>query len=679
MSIAHYIFEYALHFIIIAGFFFLSFSVGNLLLFNKKFLIDKPFQRIFFSSFVGQIIMLSAFALICTGGKSIFLGVPVLFGIYWLMYRKEYSFKGEGLINSYSVWNWKSVGFLLILLFIIYTWNFLAFTSIDSPYLLQILDVSSPDKDFSLYSTAGYFMQYTGIENEFHANILTDISFEIQKPYHYYDLWMNNLISTLSNGIYLKRLYLVTHPLMTFTSAVGIVALIEQFGVITSKKIILSILFMFTGGVLFSIISDIKFFNYIEFYREYFFNKTPNKISYYYSFLIAAFIMLHNRKWGVALFFLMSLVIATIVTAPSICFATAIGVLCMLLFKSITKIDFLKLEAFVLLWVIFILLFYKLAGTSDIRRSGTNFSDIINALKGSGDWVDFIKSKINFSATIFIYFIVLHFCFLILFFLCRKQYNWKFGSGFSYILIFTLMICSGGLIGRMLMFSTVNSEQIFIHTASASFNIVLFFMLSKLLSSNIKTSTQTIILSLITGVFILNIIQSYERLKNDQGMFNAYSTQYLNEIEKELTKNSDEIIMIATLRNPSGFNDTYCMYSTSNINGHYIMALRNNIGTIGIDDLDIMVTTTEEPVYSQQIEAIENGSFMQFVKRQKAKSQFISEEASQLAFLKENHFDYLIVSRELKIPEYLLKLTNHCIVDEKSGDAFYTFKPDTFK
>jgi hypothetical protein len=226
----------------IAGFFLL----GTFLLWICRVKSANFYFRTFLSIFLGLCISVILYSLIRTRFLSshIPLLVLVAYVLYVHIFRKADRFPKSELPMGvgkkaymkgflFSV----SVGIVIFLLTVI--------AYIDSEALLRY-----PIGDHIVYSKMSVSNDISANENgAMVLNVLYPEEFRGLFKYHYFELWLNALISRIFDFSAMVTLILVVFPLFAFLFFLGILSLWEHYTPIKSIHIALSFFMLFVGGV----------------------------------------------------------------------------------------------------------------------------------------------------------------------------------------------------------------------------------------------------------------------------------------------------------------------------------------------------------------------------------------------------------------------------------------------
>jgi len=644
-----------------------SYFLGSVIIQNHPAENDKPFQKIFFSAFIGQIALASSIAIFFTKGKSALTVFPILF-IFYLVYSSKYQtlFQLNKIKNSVS-FSWKRLGFAFLLISFAFLWSFFHIMSPDIAGFLQFPNALSSERDFHFYNTVGYFIKNTGIENYYHVNNLLSEDYRLPLPYHYYDIWLNNGVVSLFGGNALKTMYLVSRPLMLGTSFLGILSICEEYTAIKLKHIIYTAFFAFVGGItLIYLKTQFSFFEYIGFHYEFILSKTPHKASYFYSFIIAGFLLLKKEKWLLALIFFISLSIASFVALPAMLSICIILPLLLLFLKKTNWKQFLLFYTLIFISYLAFGILLQLGHEGNGISSSHSYTDVIKEYFKTNTLSSFFISKSKLNIQIICYYTVLYLLPLILYFLVHR----KLSAFFSIKFLSLALIFLGGMLGWNILFLNLDGGQIFIHTSTVACNVVIFFILFEALNHNKIKYIANISLGLYVA---FNLFYTIDNTRKDRVIYNPFSNEYLIQL-KEITDNKKDLKIVASLRDPNHLTNTFHKTTIANIIGFQLNSFQNNFGFVGLDDLRIPYNDEDNANNMQNENRIRSGGFFHFVEALKTKGIHLSIEEYQAEFLKKYHVDYLILYKDFKLPQPINELVVKKIIDSKSGETFCVLK-----
>jgi hypothetical protein len=107
--------------------------------------------------------------------------------------------------------------------------------------------------------------------------------------------------------------------------------------------------------------------------------------------------------------------------------------------------------------------------------------------------------------------------------------------------------------------------------------------------------------------------------------------------------------------------------------GDYLLYAKNKTFPMSLSPYNIRLS--EDPFTRQaQLEGMHDTPFYVFVENQKAQKRFSSIEQSQVDFIREYKINYLIVTKDVVLPETLQTLIDKVITDKLTGERFILLK-----
>ena len=323
--------------------FFIIFFFGNLVspvFFCRK--NGKVFFNILIDVLLGLILIIFIYSIIFSGFKTINLIGAVLIFSYIISNYKNINFTSDFNFNK----NQSKV--ILSALFFLFISTFISYIY---PYKGQI------DEDIVQYVNISRELNQSGIENIF-TYFNSFKAFGLM-PYHYVEMWFGSILFKLnifnfSNAIIFRY---CCYSILKSICLLGFLAFIESIKKIKIYDIfIVVILFLFNSLLFTSIINDSYPLHTSVWLR-------PNLIIYYL-FLFPVFTLFGYNYRKLSVLFLLLLVIASTVTAPTV--ISALFTLCILIyfFNKKNKLHAFILALIILLFSVAILLFYKIFGHS---------------------------------------------------------------------------------------------------------------------------------------------------------------------------------------------------------------------------------------------------------------------------------------------------------------------------
>jgi hypothetical protein len=253
----------------------------------------------FLQQVISLTLFLSVFAIMITGGKTIFI---VFIPLFLILLQQKFILFSLPSIEKIK----NKIPYLLIILPIGVIQFLLQYDlSTLTPYL--------PSDDILLYGSFANGLVQFGNENKYEAlSQLYPHLFSGMAPYHYYEIWFTSLIGFITGKSYAMVIQMVVYPYLIWLFILGIISAFEHFNKSLQKKhYIFSILLLFIGPVYFStyetIFHDGDFFPSTVFTISGFVKQTL-AFSYYgqkhlpvYIFALLSFLFLLKQRYNASL------------------------------------------------------------------------------------------------------------------------------------------------------------------------------------------------------------------------------------------------------------------------------------------------------------------------------------------------------------------------------------------
>ena len=311
---------------------------------------DKVFFNFLIDVLVGLILVIFIYSIIFSGFKTVnLIGAILIF---------TYVFSNIKNIN----WTWnfnfnkEQLKVVLSALFFLFISSLISYLY---PYKGQI------DEDIVQYVNISRELNYSGIENIFtYFNSFKTIGL---MPYHYFEMWFGSILFKLnffnfSDAVVFRY---CSYSILKSICLLGFLAFVELIKKIKIYDIFIVVfLFLFNSLLFTSIINDSYPLHTSVWLR-------PNLITYYL-FLFPVFTLFRYGYRKLSILFLLLLVIASTVTAPSV--VSTLFTICVLVyfFNKKRKSHAFKLSLIILFFSVAVMLFYKIFGHSSQEASKIN-------------------------------------------------------------------------------------------------------------------------------------------------------------------------------------------------------------------------------------------------------------------------------------------------------------------
>ncbi|RYG73774.1 hypothetical protein EON80_03010 [bacterium] len=153
---------------------------------------------------------------------------------------------------------------------------------------------------------------------------------------------------------------------------------------------------------------------------------------------------------------------------------------------------------------------------------------------------------------------------------------------------------------------------------------------------------------------------------------NNYSENYLRSVQSILETNDLSRVGVSLLA-PEEFQTVYNKNTWYNTLGHYLYLMQNDISVIGLNDLEIPLSTSKTDRDIEETN-LAFGVFMRFADRQKQAGNFISAAQSQVDFIRQHRINFMITQQGANISPGLQKLIKRSVTDPVSGEVFHLLK-----
>lgn len=619
--------------ILILSLFFLGHVLFRILRLN----IQNLYASIFAKLISSVTIFIIFIAIYFTKGKTIMIMfIPIIFLLL-------YDIKNKNI--KYDSKKYNFVELINICLYFIFP-SFLIF----SFWYFQIYNTDNnilnlPHVDYVFYTNCVNFMTHFGYEN----CSINYIYPEGVNPYHYYDLWLTAGISSIFNLNVLLTHLLITLPIGGILIYVGFCAILETYKKINILDLLFCLLCLTICGISFEFYKKVEFMSNIEVY-------SLNYLSYpklfpLYIFTIAAILFYNFNKINSAIVCLLCMPIVFISSAIGI--SVAVGLY--MVYDFYTK---RKINIFILTNLIFIclgiFLFYKL-NTPAHSHVATNFKETLyNLIKPS-----FIKTMVNIFGGAFIQHVLIYSPFLFFFLFNKMKLNFHQQKLPIFFFIFINLI---SISAWAILNDKLTTIQIFVNFGAVSFTIVCVYSLILLWSDNSKRTFINYIL--LAFFFLLGIKRSILNYRHPYTVSQNYLTEILSKSDSLSLNGAFMLTKEDNKKASFGFITNF------NILGNYLVYSENKTFPISLTPHNFEYSKDKHLAEIEKASII-NAPFYMFVEEQKKNKIFKSIEQSQLDFINKYRINYLIVSKDVILPELLINRIKSSVVDVNTGERFY--------
>jgi len=565
---------------------------------------------------------------------------------------------------------------LLLLSLLVYTWFAVLILNFHGGfgYILN----GNPAADYYdkiYYSNISQMLSLTGQENRCVTQNLLNSVYHGTEPYHYFELWLNALFSTQFKSLNFVSLYLLTYPVTNFLILLGLFALAEMITRVSIPVLFTTGLFVFVGGLYFGNIFIQS--PYLVSFGESTLEFGGEKYAIPLLLGICCFLFYARGYTLLGLTVLLLIPVVSVGTLPGLAGGLALFLLLSFLFRKLSLPEFLRIGAYLLSLILFILFFYRRYGinlhTPYLKQNAFYYSDL--------DGFSFRSVKIYAIELAYrIYDIpfrslILYLPFILMSALAVFRNKTGFHVKGLLFLILSVYFCS--LLSFGTFYKFFDSFQFFTNNLIL---LNLFLILGLLLfffgrdagsdSAHDKSSRNMKTGLLICTLLVLSTkgyhsFGAYKDYIPEQG---PYSDKYLTDIAK-LNLDKKEKYLVGSV----SVEDKYDLDKTG-FSCPYLVYMPQYYPCVSLSGFENNEWNSLEPVAEFQKNALELSAFSQFIMKQKKEGTFENMEQSQADFVRYYHFSFLIIQKNAKLNSPLSSLIRSCITDSLSGERFVTLK-----
>jgi hypothetical protein len=554
----------------------------------------------------------------------------------------------------------------------------------------------TPPQDLVGYANYVNMLNVTAQENYngFSANYFTS-HFHGCSPYHFYELWLAALLSTIFLLQPIVAYWVVVYPFFQFLVWCGLMAILEtpyfhsfskQHKSINIKQAFFCFSLLFVGGTYFPVY---KIIPYLE-SAKYLHNNTLLASGVIEPFIIASFLLyLHKQKYLAWLAFL-AIPIASITTWAGV-LGVNVGLGLGIGWQNKIRAEQYKLlKAITYCTVCFLVITFVFYLTFGTKNNATTISWTELSFVFAFQYFDFINAisfifrqiglvfGLYLSKTIIVY---LPFLLLIYYLIRRgnktmplKQLFLKYKK----LLLIPFGVFFFSLLAMCLLMLHHDASQVFRNISFPILNMILSLLLLQIFHQQYPKPTSIyaniafifLILYQIYFTISLKITQIEER--------NIYSKSYLVAIskiaEKDLSSKMGGFIYGKTFY----IDDLYSKVVRHQLPAGYLAVMPQFYTLVNLEVFEI---PRSEKLIHQVLEKgyQKNSEFYQFVSEQQKGKKFVNLAQSQVDFIGKHQLGYLIIGKDATLTPQLQQLIKEKvkmeIKDEQSKERFLLLNP----
>lgn len=631
---------------------------------NYNFSIEKNNLFFFKSAILYTFILslvVSLFAIYKTELASIFLIFPLVI-IY--LYRINF-FSVKIFFSSNNVFlNFRTLFYLLPIYLIQFYLNY-DFTK-GKLYLIS--------DDIYDYASTSYQLVHYGIENRTSMfSIFYPELFKGVQPYHYFELWLNGLFSSIFGGSYAFNLLFFTYPILIWIYILVLLAIIEHFKLLKYRFILLFVsLFvgpnffgfydqLFNGGNFF----DSSVFTIPGFVKQtlvFSFYGQKHLPVYIFSGLLILGILKFNFR--ILLFSFCLLLLSSVGVFPGV--VSGFFLVWVLLFHFQRKYIIYALP-FILVLFLYVL-FYTFFGfgvSEEVSIKTNYFSYFLTNLNWKGEFIRIIE-KLTFP---FIWFLILYFPYFLILYLFKIPINKKFKT----LIFFIIISYFGGALFTLFLYG-LNSDQ-FVTNLLPIYNISCTCFLLYGLSYLIETSKQT-------KIFVFFVVLCFTSLTNIFNLFSFHFTPSFKRVNTDVYSLRTQNRLITRLKIDSPKYIAVILSPTVLRTYHPAVQYPFLPAKYCFDHNFFNYLDLNFPYYKYKFSSASNIFSPRNQMKYYLKNKNISKESFekvQLRFLKENKINWIFCSKGANLPLSLFPYVTECIFDSISKEHYYRILLSNFK
>lgn len=659
---------YLLFFFIALNFFYVVGKLITDLFFYNSFAQEQnQWFKIFVSLLTGVFAAVFVYSVFVTRGTTVNLLALIPLG--YIFYKNPPAWTPEKL-RMKEFFNYK-LNLISIPILLFQMLFFIDFTGI---YLLP--------KDTILYGETSYFLSM-GHENTY--GVLNDTYLAgatIRTPYHYFELWLNALLSATFHLNHGSALLLISYPLLLVCYFAGILSIFNHLNSAVNWKMILgAYLLLFAGPVYINILmGDIVFPLYDKLFRGVldFFNTTTivfentgfynNTLAFshygqkhlpFYCLFALVVIMVLKRKLRLSLLVLSMVIIVNVGLLPGVYAGVGLFILFQLLFNKQSFRDWFPVMIVYVLMAGFFTIFYWVFAlhategfSSGESMAGNTLHPFFHDLNTKGEVLRFLF-RIVFAA---LWLTVLYLFYLLFYFFIRKKVRQHLDTHEKTVFILAFLFMSAGLVMRPFMQGFNSGQFLSYLMPAANLSIVLFLI--KAFTKRKKTTL--IFLCLIFCINFINLFsQNATVLKRK--ISDVYSQHFVKQVRQALGDNNN--VKIAYLLDEETIKKNPPASWYSKMPCEFLPAMGfHNFYNINYPFISYPVTSY----------TMVEGRHNQLKYLKDAKS--IPYDKLIIDFFDTYEVRYVAASKNTAFPLALRSRIGKNIVDGKSGEAFWVLK-----
>jgi hypothetical protein len=237
----------------------------------------------------------------------------------------------------------------------------------------------------------------------------------------------------------------------------------------------------------------------------------------------------------------------------------------------------------------------------------------------------------------------------------------------SIVLLFVIVTISVASIAWSLLYLDLNAVQLFSNISIVLLNVIFSISLISIYRHEFFAQLTTKIIFFLAMLPV--IIQLYRTISWTPQK-TAHSAAYLHSISMEVKVN--QLRSGVSIKSPDVLQDLFSKYNAVYPLGDYLTLMDDNISIVNIGDFNTPIDSSSALSYKRSLKALESGLFYRQVLNATGGMQPDAEtiEARQIAFITENHIEFIVLSANAALPQGLLGKVAKMYTDELTREKF---------
>jgi hypothetical protein len=625
------------------------------------------YAQVLYSGLAGAVTLATVGALWWTRGATIHL-LAVLVGLFmWYEARREKAQPITEIKSDHVRSSWWSYWPLLAGAVLVYSFCAWGFVRPGAYVPFNIPETQASFSNDQVYSARiAYFSKISGQESDVFLLQLLDPAYSGAKPYHYLELWLTNLISSIVGDKQVIVLYLVAYPFFYWLALVGIFSLWKAAGHrISGWTFLASLALMFVAGFTYEFYDSIPFLSLLYNFKFPMVSGLP-KLGQVYAFLLVFALLAQEGKYMWACLALLMLGASYVVVFPPIGIATGVAVGCAFALNLAPRPAVIRTAGYVLALGAGVAAFYHFLDVSTLGREGTSTRDLASLL-GSLAAPETLRTRLNILGGTPLQMGVLYGPFLLAAVFFGFEL-WHQARSRLAEACFWVVLIGAGMAAWAIFYKHLNSVQLFTNLSIPTANVLIFRFAVWLAGQpgGWRRWAGGLVIAISAIWLFWESLRGYP-LKN---LPPTFADSYLQKVDGYLKTQPGLWLAGASIRHPNAFASAFEKYVTIYSNGGYLAYLGNGGAmTVSLNDAEIPLAT-DPLIRAREQQAIGMGLFYRWVAREKAAGSFRDVPTSQRDFVRHYKLKFLIISRGVDVPAPLRPLVIEEFADDISGERF---------